>query len=99
MAELWFSALARRLLRRGEFTSRADLTDKITSFAVRYNRTAHPYTWTYDAGADHARYLARRAQHDHPRPTGPSRRVPSEGPHDPHETRARTPSRTYAGPH
>lgn len=30
----------RRLLRRGEFTSRADLADKITSFAVRYNRTA-----------------------------------------------------------
>ena len=66
MAELWFATLTRRLLRRGEFTSRADLTDKITSFAVRYNRTAHPYNWTYDAGADHARYLARHAQHDHP---------------------------------
>ena len=42
MAELWFSVLTRGLLRRGEFTSRADLADKITSFAIRYNRTAKP---------------------------------------------------------
>jgi transposase len=63
MAELWFSALTRGLLRRGEFTSRADLASKITSFAIRYNRTAQPYTWTYDARADHARHLARHAQH------------------------------------
>ncbi|HCU94501.1 MAG TPA: hypothetical protein DHU96_17985 [Actinobacteria bacterium] len=55
--------LTRALLRRGEFTSPADLADKITSFAIRYNRTAKPYTWTYDADADHARYLARHAQH------------------------------------
>lgn len=58
MAELWFSALTRGLLRRGEFTSRADLADQITSFAIRYNQTARPFTWTYDAGANHARYLA-----------------------------------------
>ncbi len=36
MAELWFSVLTRGLLRRGEFTSRADLIDKITSFTIRY---------------------------------------------------------------
>jgi transposase len=59
MAELWFSGLTRGLLRRGEFTSRADLADKITSFTIRYNRTAQPWTWTYDARADHARYRAR----------------------------------------
>lgn len=64
MAELWFSTLTRGLLRRGEFTSRADLAEKITSFAVRCSRTARPYTWTYDAGADHARHLARHTQHD-----------------------------------
>jgi transposase len=64
MAELWFSVLTRALLRRGEFTSRADLADQITSFAIRYNRTARPFTWTYDARADHARYLARHAQHN-----------------------------------
>ena len=62
MAELWFSALTRGLLRRGEFTSRDDLAAKITGFAIRYNRTARPYTWTYDARADHARHLARHAR-------------------------------------
>jgi len=64
MAELWFTILTRRLLRRGEFTSPADLAGKITDFAIRHNRTARPFTWTYDAGADHARYLARHARHD-----------------------------------
>jgi hypothetical protein len=63
MAELWFSALTRGLLRRGEFTSRDDLAAKITDFAIRYNRTARPCTWTYDARADHARHLARHARH------------------------------------
>jgi hypothetical protein len=63
MAELWFSTLTRGLLRRGEFTSRADLAEKITGFAVRCNRTARPYTWIYDAHADHARHLARHARH------------------------------------
>ena len=66
MAELWFSALTRGLLRRGEFTSRADLASKITDFAVRYNRTARPYTWNYDAAADHARYLGRRTRSGQP---------------------------------
>jgi hypothetical protein len=50
--------LTRALLRRGEFTSRADPIDKITGFAVRYNRTAQPWIWSYDARADHARYRA-----------------------------------------
>ena len=72
MAELWFSTLTRGLLRRGEFTSRADLADKITSFAIRYNRTASPYTWTYDARADHARHLARHARHDVPAAPAPA---------------------------
>jgi hypothetical protein len=43
----------------GEFASRADLIGKITDFTVRYNRTARPWTWTYDARADHAQYRAR----------------------------------------
>ena len=58
MAELWFSALTRALLRRGEFTSPADLADKITAFAIRYNRTARPWAWAYDARADHAERLS-----------------------------------------
>ena len=61
MAELWFSVLTRALLRRGEFTSPADLASKITSYAVRYNRTARPWTWTYDAGTEHARYRNRHS--------------------------------------
>jgi transposase len=61
MAELWFSVQTRALLRRGEFTSRAGLIDKITAFAIRYNRTAQPWTWAYDARADHARYRARHS--------------------------------------
>lgn len=66
MAELWFSVLTRALLRRGEFTCRAELADKITDFAIRYNRTAHPWTWSYDARADHARYLIRHTEHNSP---------------------------------
>jgi len=61
MAELWFSVLTRSLLRRGEFTSRDDLAAKITSFTIRYNQTARPWTWTYDARADHQRYRARHS--------------------------------------
>ena len=61
MAELWFSVLTRALLRRGEFSSPADLAAKIASFAVRYNPTARPFAWTYDAGADHARHQAETA--------------------------------------
>ena len=80
MAELWFSVLTRGLLRRGEFTSRTDLTEKITSFAIRYNQTAKPWTWAYDARDDHARYRARHSsQHPaqitaQPLPLKPSRR-------------------------
>jgi transposase len=62
MAELWFSVLTRGLLRRGEFTSPADLTEKITSFTIAYNQTAKPWTWTYDARDDHARYLTRHQE-------------------------------------
>lgn len=64
MAELWFSVLTRALLRRGEFTSRAELTEKITDFVVCYNRTAKPWKWAYDARADHERYQARH-RNDH----------------------------------
>lgn len=47
-AELFFSILTRRLLRRGEFTSREDLATKIEDFVNVYNRTAKPFRWTYD---------------------------------------------------
>lgn len=47
-AELFFSILTRRLLRRGEFTSQQDLADRIDKFVTVYNRTAKPFRWTYD---------------------------------------------------
>jgi transposase len=72
MAELWFSVLTRRLLRRGNFSSQEDLENKITEFTIRYNTTAKPFAWKYDARAEHARYLTRhqgeRAHQDAYRP-------------------------------
>lgn len=46
--EIWFSVLARRVLRRGNFRSVADLRDKILAYIAYYNRTrAKPYKWTF----------------------------------------------------
>jgi transposase len=59
MIEQWFSVLTRKLLRRGDFASRDDLENQITAFTISHNETAHPYKWSYDADADHARYLER----------------------------------------
>jgi hypothetical protein len=46
--ELFFSILARRLLKRGEFTSVEDLVGKVMAFIDYDNRTAKPFRWTYD---------------------------------------------------
>ena len=46
--ELFFSILARRLLKRGEFRSVEDLVAKVMAFIADYNRTARPFRWTYD---------------------------------------------------
>jgi hypothetical protein len=48
MVELFFSILARRLLKRGEFRSVDDLVAKVMAFIDDYNRTATPFRWTYD---------------------------------------------------
>jgi hypothetical protein len=46
--EIWFSVLARRVLRRGSFTSKADLRKRLLDFVEYFNRTmARPYKWTY----------------------------------------------------
>jgi hypothetical protein len=46
--ELFFSVLQRRLIRRGNFLSKADLTRKILEYIDYYNAyKAHPYDWTY----------------------------------------------------
>ena len=46
--ELFFSILQRRLLRRGEFASVHDLTERVIAFINDYNRRARPFRWTYD---------------------------------------------------
>ena len=46
--ELWLSILARKLLRRGNFTSVEDLRDQVLGFIGYFNRTmAKPFKWTY----------------------------------------------------
>ena len=46
--ELWLSILARKLLRRGTFTSVEDLRAKVLAFIDYFNRTmAKPFKWTY----------------------------------------------------
>jgi transposase len=47
--ELFFSILTRRVLRRGSFTSRQDLIDKMMRFIADYDDNARPFAWTYAA--------------------------------------------------
>jgi hypothetical protein len=45
--ELWFSIFARKILRRGSFTSTQDIKDKIENFIVYFNETlAKAFQWT-----------------------------------------------------
>ena len=46
--EIWFSILARRLLKRGSFTSCTDLRQKVLAFIDYFNQTmARAFKWTY----------------------------------------------------
>jgi transposase len=46
--EIWFSILSRKLLKRGNFLSVADLKTKVLAFVEYFNRTmAKPFRWTY----------------------------------------------------
>jgi len=50
--EIWFSILARKLLKRGAFSSVADLKAKVLAFVKYFNRTmAKPFRWTYQGKA------------------------------------------------
>jgi len=45
--EIWFSILVRKLLRRGNFTSKEHLQQRIESFIAYFNATmAKPFCWT-----------------------------------------------------
>jgi transposase len=46
--EIWFGLLARKVIRRGNFSSLADLQHKLEAFIDYFNRTmAKPFKWTY----------------------------------------------------
>jgi transposase len=45
--EIFFSILARRLLKHGAFESEHDLAAQMLAFVEHYNLTAKPFAWTY----------------------------------------------------
>ena len=46
--EMWFSILARKVIRRGNFRSVEDLQEKLSNFIDFFNDTmAKPFRWTY----------------------------------------------------
>lgn len=45
--EIWFSILARKVIKRGNFKSTNELKDKILKFIEFFNITAKPFKWTY----------------------------------------------------
>jgi hypothetical protein len=46
--ELWFSTLARRFLKRGDFASAQEFVVRLTAYLDDHNaHRAHPYRWTY----------------------------------------------------
>lgn len=50
--EIWLSILVRKVIKRGNFTSRDDLKRKVLAFIEYYNRTmAKPFKWTYQGKA------------------------------------------------
>ncbi|MGW7343937.1 IS630 family transposase [Streptomyces sp. NPDC054854] len=46
--ELYFSAMTRRVLRHGDFSSRDDLIDELETYVIGRNETAKPYRWAYN---------------------------------------------------
>ena len=48
--EIWFGILMKKVIVRGDFNSKQDLTDKIIRFIKYFNETlAKPFKWTYRA--------------------------------------------------
>ena len=46
--EIWFGILGKKAIRRGNFTSKQDLKQKIFDFIEYFNKTmAKPFKWTY----------------------------------------------------
>ena len=71
--ETVFGIIMRKVMRRGNFPSIADLEDKLRRFLAYYNQTmAHPFDWTYTGKPLHreppARYCAPHRRPRNPRP-------------------------------
>jgi len=45
--ELWFAKIQRDVIRRGMFTSVADLGNKLRRYIRAYSQSAKPFRWTY----------------------------------------------------
>jgi transposase len=45
--ELWFAKIQRDVIRRGVFTSVADLGQKLRNYIRKYSKSAQPFRWTY----------------------------------------------------
>ena len=45
--ELWFAKIQRDMIRRGVFTSIADLGNKLRRYIRAYSKSAKPFRWTY----------------------------------------------------
>jgi putative transposase len=45
--EIWFGILTRKVVRRGVFSSRQELIDRLLAFIKAHNENARPFMWTY----------------------------------------------------
>ena len=45
--ELWFAKIQRDVIRRGVFTSVADLGQKLRKYIRAYPKSAKPFRWSY----------------------------------------------------
>ena len=73
--EIWFSILARRVLKHGSFASAADLRGQIQRFIQQWDaKEAHPFRWKFrgDLGTDRPRLHPGATQRCRPRPTKPT---------------------------
>jgi transposase len=50
--EIWFSILARRVLRHASFATRRDLEAAVRAFISYWNRNARPFRWTFRGDFD-----------------------------------------------
>ena len=49
LVEVWFGIIERQDIRRGTFTSVADLNTKIRAFITGWNKRSRPFVWTKPA--------------------------------------------------